>query len=114
MDKPDNWGDDYKLKPNERKKIEIGRWYCLERHLKLNSVSPLKADGVEELWVGGELAIRRAGLRFRKVPELRISVFELEVYYHGLPDRYPEAKPIKVYYDNVVVATERIGCMRGN
>jgi hypothetical protein len=111
MDKPDQWGDSYRPKPEERKAIEVGRWYCLERHMKLNSVEPLKADGLEELWVDGELAIRREGLRFRRVPELRITVFELEVYYHGLPKTYTEEKSAKVYFDNVVVATERIGCL---
>src|SRR5262249_36127349 len=112
MDKPTPWGDDYRPKPEEKKAIEPGRWYCLERHMKLNSVDPVKADGLEELWVDGELALRRDGLRFRKVPGLLITVFELEVYYHGLPERYTEQKPARVYFDNVVVATERIGCLR--
>jgi hypothetical protein len=80
--------------------------------MKLNSVSPLRADGVEELWVDGELVIRRDGLRFRSVPELRITVFELEVYYHGLPAKYTAERPQKVFFDNVVIATERIGCLR--
>lgn len=109
MDKPTPWGDDYKPTGTERKKIEVDRWYCLERHMKLNAVNPLKADGVEELWVDGELVLRRDGLRFRRVPELRITVFELELYYHGLPEQYTEQNPLKVYYDNVVIATEPIG-----
>jgi hypothetical protein len=78
--------------------------------MKLNSVDPLKANGLEELWVDGKLAIRREGLRFRKAPEVRITVFELEVYYHGLPEKFTEQNPIRVYFDNVVIATERIGC----
>jgi hypothetical protein len=113
MDKKNNpFGDDYKPKAEEKKTIEVGRWYCLERRLKLNSVDPLQADGIEELWVDGELAIRRDNLRFRRVPELRITVFELEVYYHGLPAKYTAEQPQRVYFDNVVVATERIGCLR--
>jgi hypothetical protein len=111
MDKPTQWGDDYRPQPGEKKPIAVGRWYCLERRMKLNSVSPLKADGLEELWVDGELVLRREGLRFRRVPELRITAFELEVYYHGLPDKYTEQNPLKVYFDNVVIATERIGCL---
>jgi hypothetical protein len=112
LDKPTAWGDDYKPAASERKPIEIGRWYCLERRLKLNSVDPLKSDGLEELWVDGELALRREGLRFRKVPELRITVFELEVYYHGLPKKFTPESPIKVDFDHVVVAKEPIGCLR--
>lgn len=112
MDKKSPWGDDYRPTASEKKRIQVGRWYCLERRMKLNSVSPLRADGVEELWVDGELALRRDGLRFRRVPELRITVFELEVYYHGLPAKYTAERPQKVYFDNVVIATERIGCLR--
>jgi hypothetical protein len=69
----------------------------------------VKADGIEELWADGELALRRDGLRFRRVPELRITAFELEVYYHGLPAKYTAEAPQKVYFDNVVIATARIG-----
>jgi hypothetical protein len=112
VDKPTPWGDNYKPTPKERKGIEIDHWYCLERRLKLNSVDPVKADGIEELWVDGELVLRREGLRFRKVPEVRISVFELEVYYHGLPERYTEERPAKVYYDHLVIARHRIGCLQ--
>ncbi len=109
MDKRGPWGDSYGLKDSEQKKIEVDRWYCLERHMKLNSVNPLKADGVEELWVDGERVIRREGLRFRRVPELKITLFGLEVYYHGLPEKYSPEKPIKVYFDHVVVARKYIG-----
>jgi hypothetical protein len=112
LDKPTAWGDDYKPSASERIPIEIGRWYCLERHLKLNSVDPVKDDGLEELWVDGKLAIRREGLRFRRVPEVRITVFELEVYYHGLPKKFTEQSPIRVHYDHIVVAKDRIGCLR--
>jgi hypothetical protein len=112
LDKKGPWGDDYKPAAGEKKAIEIGRWICLERHMKLNSVEPLQADGLEELWVDGELVLRREGLRFRRVPEVRITYLGFEVYYHSVPDRYAQAHPIKVSFDNLVVATERIGCLQ--
>ncbi len=109
-DKPDNWGDDFK--PLKMATIEVGKWYCLEWHLKLNSVDPLRADGVEELWVNGELSVRRTGLRYRKVPQLRLTCFRLTTYNHvGLPKKYTAEHPLKIYYDNVVIATRRIGCL---
>lgn len=111
LDKRGLWGDHYKPKDGERASIEVDRWTCLERRMKLNSVNPLKSDGIEELWVDGKLAIRRDGLRFRKVPELRIAFLSLAVYYHGLPELYSRERPIKVYYDHVVIATDRIGCL---
>ncbi|MFB3893764.1 MAG: hypothetical protein ACE15C_17260 [Phycisphaerae bacterium] len=109
MDKRDQWGDDYRPAPNEKPPAEAGRWYCLERHMKLNSVNPLKADGLEELWVDGKLAIRREGLRFRRVPEVRITVLNLEVYYHHALAKYDQTHPVTVSYDNVVIARSYIG-----
>jgi len=76
-----------------------------------HSVEPLKADGVEELWVDGELAIRRR--RPALPPRAGSADHRLRagVYYHGLPEKYTERNPIKVYFDNVVIAKERIGCL---
>ncbi len=107
LDKSGRWGDHYKF----IKKITIqpGRWYCLERHMKLNTARPLKADGLEELWIDGELSIRRERLRFRKVPQLRITYFSLQNYFHGLPSTYTAQRPITVQYDNVVIARKYIG-----
>ncbi len=109
MDKKGQWGAGYEI----LKKIAIkpGRWYCVERRMKMNSTDPLKADGIEELWIDGVLSIRKEGLRFRKVPELRISYFSLENYYHGLGEEYTKEKPVRVYFDNVVIARKYIGPM---
>lgn len=107
-DKPGRWGDYFE--PVKMARIQVGRWYCLEWHLKLNSVDPLKADAVEELWVDGELSIRKTDLRYRKVPQLKITMFSLGTYYHpGLPKKYTAQNPIKLYYDNLVIARKPIG-----
>lgn len=109
VDKKGPWGDNYEI----AKKIPIvpGKWYCLERHMKLNTAEPLTADGIEELWIDGELSIRKEGLRFRKVPQLKINLFSLENYYHGLSEEYTREKPVRVYFDNVVIARKYIGPM---
>jgi len=107
-DKPGRWGDYFE--PVKVAPIQVGRWYCLEWHLKLNSVQPLKADAVEELWVDGELSIRKTDLRYRKVPQLKITFFSLGTYYHpGLPQEYTSRNPIKLQYDNLVIARKPIG-----
>ena len=82
--------------------------------MKLNTVDPGKpdpavADGVEELWVDGQLSIRKLDVRFRRVRHLRIAFLSFETYYHGLPAKYTRAKPIKVYFDNLVIARKHIG-----
>jgi len=114
LDKKGPWGENYEVQ--KRIPIKVGRWYCIERHMKLNSVDlskpdPANADGIEELWIDGQLTIRKEGVRFRRVPHLRITFFSLETYYHGLPKQYGRDHPIKVYFDNVVIAKKYIGPM---
>ncbi len=102
-DKPNQWGDVRKggsLKP--------GRWYCIERRMKLNS-APDKKDGCEELWLDGKKVIDWQGVRFRKVMHLKITYFQFGTYYHGLPAKFSKDNPIAVFFDNVVVAKEYIG-----
>ena len=109
MDKKGQWGDEYPAL--KKKEIAPGRWYCVERRMKLNTAEPLAADGLEELWVDGELVVRREGLRFRKVPQLHISFFTLENYYHDLPAEWTAENPLRVFYDNVVVSKKYVGPM---
>jgi hypothetical protein len=59
--------------------------------------------------VDGELSIRKERVRFRRVPSLRITFFSLETYYHGLPKDFDAARPIKVCFDNLVIARQYIG-----
>jgi hypothetical protein len=111
LDKKTQWGENYpELK---RVPIQVGQWHCVERHMKLNSIGPAadpaNADGVEALWVDGELSIRKADVRFRRVPQLRIAMFSLETYYHGLPKEFDAAHPIKVYFNNLVIARQYVG-----
>jgi len=112
LDKRGPWGENYEI--HKQIPIKVGTWHCVERHMKLNSVDsgkadPANADGVEELWIDGQLAIRKEGVRFRRVPQLRITFFSLETYYHGLPETYTNSKPTRVYFDNVVIARKYIG-----
>jgi hypothetical protein len=114
LDKSTPWGEEYW--PDRRIYIEVGTWHCVERHMRLNSVDPGKAnsavrDGLEELWVDGVLTVSKKHLRFRRVPGLRITFFSLETFYHGLPPKYDQSHPIKVYFDNVVIAKSYIGPM---
>lgn len=113
MDKKGPWGENY---PAEKRiPIRAGQWHCVERHMKLNSIDENgqpRADGVEELWIDGQLSIRKADVRFRRVPHLRITLFSHETYYHGLPKEYDAARPIKVHFDDLVMARRYIGPMQ--
>ena len=112
LDKKGPWGENYPVQ--KETPIEVGAWHCVQRRLKLNSVDPTRpdpalADGVEELWIDGQLTIRKEGVRFRRAGHLRITFLSLETYYHGLPGDYDRAHPIRVYFDNVVIARKYIG-----
>ncbi len=114
LDKRSRWGKKYQVQ--KKIPIKVGTWYSVERHMKQNSVDPTKTDasntdGIEELWIDGQLTIRKKGVRFRRVPHLRITFFSLETFYHGLPADYDDSNPIKVYFDNVVIAKKYIGPM---
>ena len=112
LDKRGPWGENYDVLKHVP--IRVGTWHCVERHMRLNTVDtdkpdPANADGTEELWIDGQLTIRKQGVRFRRVPHLRMTFFSLETYYHGLPKEYGPDNPIKVYFDNLVIASEYIG-----
>jgi hypothetical protein len=62
--------------------------------------------------VDGKRSIRKEGVRFRRTPALRITFFSLETYYHGLPADYTRERPIRVYFDHVVIARRYIGPLR--
>jgi len=114
LDKKGPWGENYDVR--EKVIITPRSWHCIERHMKLNSVDAAKSDGnfdgIEELWVDGKLTIRKEGVRFRRVPQLRITFFSLETYYHGLPKEYVRDNPIEVRFDNIVIAKRYIGPLR--
>jgi hypothetical protein len=112
LDKKGPWGENYEVERSIP--VEVGSWHCVERHMKLNSVDPTQTDpanpdGLEELWIDGQPTIRKQGVRFRRVPQLRITFFSLETYYHGLPEHYGRQSPIQVSVDNVVIAREYVG-----
>jgi hypothetical protein len=45
---------------------------------------------------------------------LRINYFTLENWYPNLPAEYTHEHPLKVYYDNVVIARQYFGPIEGS
>jgi len=108
------WGTVFNGK---QKPIQPGRWYCVEAMLKANS-SPEKADGEQAFWVDGELYGRFGGFRWRTSDKLKINSFWLLFYNTGQPARHnrdpnPESRVMEVWFDDIVIATEYIGPVRG-
>ncbi|NDV16942.1 hypothetical protein GO009_12990 [Muricauda sp. TY007] len=82
---------------------ESGYWVLVEARAKLNT--PGKSDGINQLWIDGRLEIDRHGLNFRgSYTEHGINAVFLESYWNS-----GAIKDQGRWYDNFVIATERIG-----
>jgi len=82
----------------------VGRWYCLEAHVRLND--PGQANGVFDLWIDGAAEARRTGLNWiGSYGEYGINTMFLENYWNnGAP------RPQSRSFDRLVVSTQPIGC----
>ena len=111
IDKDQPWGE--LLQQDYYNSIDVGRWYCVERYLKLNTINQetgdANYDATEKLWIDGKLVLHVDNLRYRRTANLRITFLALETYYSNLPGYYEQEDPIKIYVDNVVIASEYIG-----
>jgi hypothetical protein len=108
------WGSVYHGKQDL---IQPGRWYCVEAMLKANT-SPDKADGEQAFWIDGELYGGFGGFRWRTSDKLKINSFWLNYYtteqaavHNKDPD--PKSRVMQAWIDDIVLATEYIGPIRG-
>jgi hypothetical protein len=83
----------------------MGQWFCIEGHMKLNS--PRQADGILEFWIDEKLEARRTGLNWiGDYVAYGINAVYLENYWTSYPFKTIQQR----YLDNFVVSNERIGC----
>ncbi len=81
------------------------RWFCIEAHVKLND--PGQSNGLHEFWIDGKLEARREGLDFvRGYTDFAINAIFFENYWNQGSPQMQER-----YLDNIVVSTEKIGCL---
>lgn len=81
-----------------------GNWNCIEAHVKLNTVG--LSDGIQEFWIDGVLDASRTNLNFRgSYTGYGINAVLFENYINGGASQYQQR-----WWDNIVVATQRIGC----
>lgn len=82
-----------------------GKWFCIEAHIELNT--PGLPDGLFEFWIDDALEARRENLNWvRSWQDYAINAVYFENYTNG-------GSPVERerYIDNLVVASERIGCL---
>jgi hypothetical protein len=76
---------------------------CLEAHMRLNT--PGASDGEAHVWIDGVEEIARTGIDFRgSWTDYGLNALRFTNYAN------PPASPLDFWVDDVVVATERIGC----
>ncbi len=96
------WGNSFR--PETQPSIERGTWICVEFMLLHNT--PGKPDGEQAYWVDGQLMGHWTGFNWRTDSQLMANSFTLESY---VTDRWTKQQENRVFFDNVVIASEYIG-----
>ena len=116
--KPDGlghyWGNQF---PAGDAVIPRGQWICVEAMVKANS-SPKKADGEQAFWIDGKQVGRFTGIRWRSTNKLKLNSVWLMYNVDKGTDQHnndpdPQSRIYEAWFDDVVVATEYIGPVRG-
>ena len=115
------WGDNFPCmegnctKPEHRASImppqlEAGRWYCME--IMLDGGTPVtneaSANGVQDFWLDNVEYGPWGHLWHRTTANLKINILWLNLFHHG------EHSVEGIMIDNVVVSTNRIGCLNNS
>ncbi len=110
--------------------LDLGRWYCIEVHMKLNTIdrtdatSP-RADGILEAWIDGRKVFRKTDFLWRSNPPWmsRSSMREVpafadqgiefiwwNVYFGGVGQWM--SHPMHFFFKNVTISNNYVGPMR--
>jgi hypothetical protein len=99
------WGNLFRPEPPAV--IPRGEWVCLEIMMSLNT--PGLADGSMAFWVDGLLAHEQSGMEWRDTNELQLNKAWLQ-HYIAAGDADSSNR---IWFDDVIVSTEPIGCGAG-
>jgi len=97
------WGAGFAKKPYAVPKR--GKWYCVEFMARCNT--PGKPDGEVALWIDGKQLAHYKDVNWRSDEKLKLNAFRLMLYVTEHSAR--KNKVNRVWFDDVVVATEYIG-----
>jgi hypothetical protein len=101
------WGNPFE--PDPPLALPVGRWFCLEMMMRPNTTDGTTGahDGEMAYWVDGDLALRVEGMMWRTSPTLAMNRARVQ---HYIETEDAEGHSNRIWIDDVVVATERIGC----
>lgn len=96
------WGNHFA--PEDDVSFPVGEWFCFEMMMEANT--PGERDGQMAYWVNDELAHRVDDVAWRTNNDLQLDRVGLQ---HFIAPGDADS-PNRVWFDDVVVSTERIGC----
>lgn len=96
------WGNLFE--PEQPVVLPTEEWTCIEMMMELDT--PGMSDGSMAFWVNDALAHEVTGMAWRDVPELQLNRAMLEHYIESGDTDHPNP----VWFDDVVVSTQPIGC----
>ena len=94
------WGTNTQFAPPTT--IQPGIWTCLEFEVQANT--PGSADGFERVWINDVLKGEVLNMRWRDTTNLQTNAFQLSF-------SASSAISSHMWIDNIVVSTQRIGCL---
>lgn len=86
--------------------LPLDRWVCFEMMLRANT--PGQSDGQMAYWIDSVLAHEETTTHFRDTADLGVNMVRLQ---HYLETEDAAGHSNQVWFDDVVVGTERIGCL---
>ncbi len=97
------WGTEFH--PPQPAAFPLGKWVCFEMMIKANT--PNQHDGVMAYWIDNKLVHEKDKMMWRKTSEVALNRVSLQ-HYNTKGDAKGHSN--KVWFDDVVVSKERIGC----
>ena len=98
--RPAKWGEDIEF----FRPVERGRWYTIRQYVKMNT--PGERDGILEMYVDGELKLRRTDIEYRLPGQnVKINAAVMHTYRGGGRDdsRFHSDKSEHIYFDDFKV-----------
>ena len=96
------WGNSFA--PDPPVAPQRGRWHCVEMMVRCNTLGT--DDGRQAVWIDGKKVGDFGGFEWRTAQPLNCNFFLLMLY---VTDRWTQHKVNRVWFDDVVVATDHIG-----
>lgn len=97
------WGNHYG--PDTPHHFPVGQWFCFEMMMKANEVG--QSDGEMAYWVDGVEIHRESAMMWRTSPTLALNRVRVQ---HYITTGDAEGHSNQVWFDDVVVSTQPVGC----